>query len=139
LSAAGCARSVSPAPSGSVDFIFLNILRWSDLTQRPHHLARGLGERGYRVFWVDVRLIPVEEFDGTVETRDLAANVVEVRLPGVAGDIYHSPWSADLLDLMTGAMGQLREAEGIGRAVQIVNFPGWRRLAQETRKQFGWP
>jgi GT2 family glycosyltransferase/glycosyltransferase involved in cell wall biosynthesis len=125
--------------SGRLDFVFLNILRWSDLTQRPHHFANGLARRGYRVFWVDVKLIPAESFAGTTIPRKLSENVFEIQLPGFAGDIYHFSWYPTVLDLMIEALDQLRKASGIGTAVQLVNFPGWTPLAQRSRQQFGWP
>lgn len=134
------ALHVTPAqPSGRLDFIFFNILRWTDLTQRPHHFARGLAERGYRVFWVDVKLIPAEHSTGITIPRKLTGNVFEIQLPGFAGDIYHFPWSAPVLELITSTLDQLRKTSGIGEAVQLVNFPGWTPLAQRLRQQFGWP
>ena len=134
------AVNVTQAPtSGRVDFIFFNILRWTDLTQRPHHFAKGLAARGYRVFWVDVKLIPAEHFTGITTPRKLTGNVFEIQLPGLAGDIYHFPWNAPVLELMTGALHQLRKTSGIGTAVQLVNFPGWTPLAQTLRERLGWP
>ncbi len=125
--------------SGRLDFVFLNILRWNDLTQRPHHFASGLAKRGYRVFWVDVKLIPAERFTGTAIPRKLMDNVFEIQLPGFAGDIYHFSWRPAVLELMIGALDQLRRASGIGQAVQLVNFPSWTPLAQRARQHFGWP
>jgi GT2 family glycosyltransferase/glycosyltransferase involved in cell wall biosynthesis len=125
--------------SGRVDFVFLNILRWNDLTQRPHHFASGLARRGYRVFWVDVKLISAERFTGTTIPRKLMDNVFEIQLPGFDGDIYHSSWYPAVLELMIGALDQLRRASGIGQAVQLVNFPSWTPLAQRARQHFGWP
>jgi GT2 family glycosyltransferase/glycosyltransferase involved in cell wall biosynthesis len=134
------AVSVTQAPlSSCLDFIFFNILGWTDLTQRPHHFAHGLAERGYRVFWVDVKLIPAEHFTGTILPRKLSANVFEIRLPGFDGDIYHFPWNAQVLELMTGALDQVRKSFGISTAVQLVNFPGWTPLVLGLREQFGWP
>ncbi|MGP0073674.1 MAG: glycosyltransferase [Bryobacteraceae bacterium] len=125
--------------SASLDFVFLNILRWNDLTQRPHHFASGLAQRGHRVFWIDVKLIPAERFTGTTIPRKLTDNIFEIQLPGFADDIYHFPWNAPVLELMTAALDQLRKASGIAQAVQLVNFPGWTPLAQSLRQHFGWP
>jgi GT2 family glycosyltransferase/glycosyltransferase involved in cell wall biosynthesis len=138
LAAVNAAQEPFAPTSGRVDFVFLNILRWSDLTQRPHHFASGLARRGYRVFWVDVKLIPAGHFTGTTIPRKLTDNVFEVQLPGFAGDIYHFSWSPAVLELMIGALDQLRRASGIDQAVQLVNFPGWTPLAQRARQHFGW-
>lgn len=139
LSAASASRKTSSAVSKRVDFIFFNILGWTDLTQRPHHFATGLSSLGYRVFWIDVQLIPPANFDGNVIVRELGVNIFEVRLPAIAGAIYHLPWTPAILDLMTGAMAQVRDVNGVGRGVQFVNFPRWRPLAQRLREEFGWP
>jgi GT2 family glycosyltransferase len=130
--------TVAPA-AGPIDFVFLNILAWTDLTQRPHHFATELAKRGHRVFWVDVNLLSPEHFTGAVAPRPLANNLWEIRLPGHAGGVYHFTWNPAVLDLMTAAFGQLREARGIGPAVQLVHFPGWTPLAQSLRQSFGWP
>jgi GT2 family glycosyltransferase/glycosyltransferase involved in cell wall biosynthesis len=129
---------IAPTP-GRIDFIFLNILRWTDLTQRPHHFARGLAKRGYRVFWVDVKLTPANRFTGGTVSRKLADNIFELRLPGSSGDIYHLSWQPAALELLIGAFDQFRKTSGIGQAIQLVNFPTWTPLAQGLRQHFGWP
>jgi len=139
LAQANAAHEPAAPTNERIDFVFLNILRWSDLTQRPHHFANGLARRGYRVFWVDVKLIPSERFTGTTVPRKLMDNVFEIQLPGFDGDIYHFSWYPAVLELMVGALDQFRKASGIGQAVQVVNFPGWTPLAQSLRQHFGWP
>ena len=139
LSAVATAQEPAAPTSGLVDLVFLNILRWNDLTQRPHHFATGLARRGYRVFWIDVQLISAERFTGTTNPRKLMDNVFEIELPGFAGDVYHFSWYPAVLELMIGALDQLRKASRIGAAVQLVNFPGWTPLAQSLRLHFGWP
>ncbi len=125
--------------SDGTDFIFLNILRWTDLTQRPHHFARLLGQRGFRVFWIDVQLSAAADFNGTVPVQEIAPHVFAVRLPGLDACVYHLPWTAPLLDLVSGAIGQVRTRYGIRQAVQFVNFPGWLPLVQRLRRDWGWP
>lgn len=125
--------------SGRFDLIFFNILRWDDLTQRPHHFATGLARRGHRVFWIDIMFVPVEEFTGTVHCRELSAGVLEIRLPGLAADVYRLGWTPDLLELACDAMDQVRRSARISAAVQMVNFPGWTPLAEVMRQRFGWP
>jgi GT2 family glycosyltransferase len=139
LTAVSTLQQPAAHSSALVDFIFLNILHWDDLTQRPHHFATGLARRGYRVFWIDISFLPVESFTGTVVPRSLADNVVELRLPGLEGDIYRLGWTPALLDLAADALGQVRQSAGISRAVQLVNFPGWTPLAQILRSRFAWP
>ena len=102
------------------------------LRQRPRQ-ARVSGLLGGRE--TDSR----QAFSGTTIPRKLTGNVFEIQLPGFAGDIYHFPWSPAVLELMIGALDQLRRASGIVQAVQLVNFPSWTPLAQRARRHFGWP
>ncbi|HEY3840385.1 MAG TPA: glycosyltransferase [Bryobacteraceae bacterium] len=136
--AAADIKKASVPGSQLADFIFLNILRWDDLTQRPHHFATGLGKRGYRVFWIDVRFLPVASFTGTVCARTLPGNVFEIQLPGLEADVYRLKWTTELLELAAGALAQVRDSAGISEAVQLVNFPGWTPLAEILRRRFGW-
>lgn len=139
LAAAPAVREIPARDSGLADFIFLNILRWNDLTQRPHHFAAGLAKRGYRVFWIDVGFLPAADFSGTLMFPKLAENIFEVRLPGAPQDVYHVAWTPALLDLAADALAQLRESAGIKSAIQLINFPGWTPLAKILRSRFAWP
>lgn len=139
LSITNAAQVVSQRRSEALDFIFFNSLRWTDLYQRPHHLATGLAKCGHRVFWVDVRITPTELFSGTITLQVLAENVFEFRLTGLGGDIYHYPWNEAVLKLMTDMVDQLRKLIDMNRVVQFVNFPGWAPLVQRLRLRFGWP
>ena len=137
--AAQTAQRANPRKSGQPDIFLFNIVRWEALTQRPHHFARGLAERGYRVFWIDVSLVAPGKFLQAGSPRRLADNLYHFQLPGLDGDVYHLLWNDAVLELMTAAMGHLQRAECVERAVQIVNFPGWTPLVERLRERFHWP
>jgi GT2 family glycosyltransferase len=125
--------------TGLPDIFMFNIIGWEALTQRPHHFAKGLVQRGYRVYWIDVKLAPPAKFLQAAGPLEPAANLFHLQLPGPAGDIYHLRWNSAVLELMTEAMRHLRSGEGVGRAVQLVNFPGWTPLVEQLRQRLGWP
>ena len=77
-----------PPSSGPADFIFLNILRWDDLTQRPHHFATGLARRGYRVFWIDISFLPLNLSPEPSFLETLPITFSKFALPGLEGDVY---------------------------------------------------
>src|ERR1700722_9189853 len=83
--------------------------------------------------------MPAASFTGRITPRKIADNLVEIQLPGFGGDIYHFVWNRAVLELITGAIDQLRKASGIGEAIQVVHFPRWMPLAQNLRRQFAWP
>lgn len=139
LKVANADQVLSARSAEALDFIFFNILRWNDLFQRPHHFATGLGKRGYRVFWVNVRITPAESFSGTTKLTTLTENVFELQLAGLGGEIYHYAWNEPVVELMTDMIDQLRRLTGMDRVVQFVNFPGWLPLVQRLRQRFDWP
>lgn len=125
------------------DVIFFNIIRWTTLTQRPQHFARGLAERGHRVFWIEPDLRPGQAWWTGRSFQQVLPRVHLVQLPGVIDppgrcDIYSQAWSPVLLDAMSGALAQMASAYGISQAVSLVHFPRWEPLVARARNQFGW-
>ncbi|MBZ5601715.1 MAG: glycosyltransferase [Acidobacteriia bacterium] len=120
------------ASEGRCVFLF-SIISWNELTQRPHHFARGLASRGFRVYWIDVRLKPPEEAANIA--NEIEPNLSYVELPGLSGDLYRTEWRPDLIDLMESAVVAL----GARDAIQLVNFPKWTPLVMRLHERFGWP
>ena len=125
------------------DVILFNIIPWKALVQRPHHFARGLAERGHRVFWIETGL----RSDGNWWTgrafEQVCPGVHLVQLPGPMEpngrcDVYHLDWDAVVLDAMSAALAQIASAYGVRQAVSLVHFPRWEPLAMRAREQFGW-
>jgi len=130
LNSAGAASTVQrPA------VILFSIIRWTDLTQRPQHFARGLARRGIPVFWIDVRLKVPERLNRGNLSIEIEPNLYYVELPGSEADLYRQEWNPATLDAMTAAFAAL----GVGEATQLVNFPKWTPLVLRLRERYGWP
>jgi GT2 family glycosyltransferase/glycosyltransferase involved in cell wall biosynthesis len=124
---------------GLPDILQFNIIEWDHLTQRPHHFAKELAARGYRVFWVDVKLKPPEKISPAFPPRELEPGIFYVELPATNGELYNLNWDSEVLATMEMAIAQIRAACGIERAIQLVNFPKWAPLVFRLRDRFGWP
>jgi GT2 family glycosyltransferase/glycosyltransferase involved in cell wall biosynthesis len=125
------------------DVFFFNIIPWNSLTQRPHHFARGLAERGHRVFWIEVGF----RFDKNWWTgrpfEQVRPNIHLVQLPGMeqptgSRDIYQLRWDTDVLEIMARAFDQIASAYGSRQAISLVHFPRWEPLVTHLRNRFGW-
>jgi GT2 family glycosyltransferase/glycosyltransferase involved in cell wall biosynthesis len=125
-----------PRPPGIFQF---NIIGWDHLTQRPHHFARQFAARGYRVFWVDVKLKPPEKVNPALPPYELEPRILYIELPATNGSIYRLDWNADILATMEMAVAQIHAAYGTERTIQLVNFPKWAPLVSRLRDRFGWP
>jgi glycosyltransferase involved in cell wall biosynthesis len=121
------------------DIFLFSIVEWTSLTQRPHHFAAGLAARGHRVFWVDVRLRSPERVDSGNLVRELNSGIFQVDLPALPGEIYRLEWRPEILETMLACMAQIRAAQGISSAWQLVNFPRWEPLVTRLSDQFHWP
>jgi len=132
----------TPAPSVSnalPDVLLFSILAWDQLTQRPHHFARGLAQAGHRVFWIDVTLQAPHAMDPANLVRQLEPNLLRVELPAIRGELYQLQWSPAVLEAMEAAMRFLKSKFQISSAVQLVNFPKWWPLVERLQSAIGWP
>jgi glycosyltransferase involved in cell wall biosynthesis len=132
-------RNIPPNASGLPNIFLFSIIEWTALTQRPHHFARGLASRGYRVFWIDVGLKPPRLVDPDRLTSEIAPGLHYVELPGDAAQIYHLDWSPAVLDLMAAVIERIGEIHCAQSAIQLVTFPKWDPLVSRLRDRFGWP
>lgn len=132
-----------PADSALPDVMLFNIISWKALTQRPHHFARGLAERGHRVFWFDTGLRCDQNWWSGRPLEQVSPGVHLVQLPGMLQpsgrcDIYSVPWDSAVLDAMSSALALIVSAYSVQRAVSLVHFPRWEPLVTRARDQFGW-
>jgi glycosyltransferase involved in cell wall biosynthesis len=122
-------------------FLF-NAISWGALTQRQHHFARGLAERGHTVFWIEPTLSPLRNWRKSRPLQEVAPGIFLVRLPALTRDIYHMAWNEAvleaILDCMSAALRQTASAYGVGNAVSLVNYPRWQPLVSRLRERFGW-
>jgi GT2 family glycosyltransferase/glycosyltransferase involved in cell wall biosynthesis len=125
------------------DVFLFNIIPWKALVQRPHHFARGLAERGHRVFWVETGLRSDRNWWTGRPFEQVCPGVHLVQLPGFVQppgrcDIYSVSWDPVVLEAMSSALAQIASAYGVRQAVSLVHFPRWEPLVLRARDQFGW-
>jgi GT2 family glycosyltransferase/glycosyltransferase involved in cell wall biosynthesis len=135
---AGIFATASELP---VVFLF-NSISWAALTQRQHHFARGLAERGHTVFWVEPTLSPLRNWRTSRPLQQVAPGIFLLRLPALARDIYHMEWNEaildSILDTMSAALRQTASAYAVLNAVALVNYPRWQPLLTHMHEYFGW-
>jgi GT2 family glycosyltransferase/glycosyltransferase involved in cell wall biosynthesis len=115
-----------------------NSVAWNSVTQRQHHFARGLAQRGHPVFWLEPALSPLERWWSGRPLTEVAPNIHLVRLPGSAREIYYLAWSDPIVEAMTAAMLQTASAYGVRQVVSLINYPLWQPLAKRLRERAGW-
>jgi glycosyltransferase involved in cell wall biosynthesis len=128
-----------PGPTGLPDILLFSVIPWDALVQRPQHFAKQLAMRGYRVYWVDLRLKPPELADPTCLPKELAPGLFYIELPGNVGELIQLKWDAAILAAMEMAVAHLRAVCGIHDAIQLVSRPKWGPLVYRLRDRFGWP
>jgi GT2 family glycosyltransferase/glycosyltransferase involved in cell wall biosynthesis len=135
---AGSFAADSPLPA----VVLFNAISWSALTQRQHHFARGLAERGHTVFWVEPTLSPLRNWRKSRPLQQAAPGIFLLRLPALARDIYHMEWHQAVLDAivdaMSAALRQTASAYAVRSVVSLVNYPRWQPLVSHMRDRFGW-
>jgi glycosyltransferase involved in cell wall biosynthesis len=126
---------VQPASGLNPAILLFTTIRWSHLFQRQHHFARMLAVKGFRVFWVDVRLRAPELAGVANLAAEIEPNLYSISLPCAAGELYQLEWHPAVLDTMEAAFGSL----SLSRAIQLVHFPKWTPIVRRLRDRFGWP
>lgn len=127
--------TVDPAlrtPDGHwADVIVFPAIDWGFRFQRPQHLARELGSRGYRVFYLST--VPLLRPHGT-ESRGYrfqgtpTPGVIRVQLASgrvYAPDLYKETLSAGEVAHMTRALQALAEDLGVTAPIVLVQHPFW--------------
>ena len=138
LAAAG-ADAGKYATDSTLPAVFLfNAVAWNSVVQRQHHFARGLGERGHLVFWIEPALSPPRQWATSRPLQQLAPGVFLVRLPGMTRDIYNMHWNEPVVAAMAAALRRTASMYGVRQAVSLVNYPRWQPLAMGLRERLGW-
>jgi len=113
------------------DVIFLPAIDWGFRFQRPQHLARELGSRGYRVFYISTVPLLRPRSGGARGYRlqgTPTPGVVLVQLASgrvYAPDLYQETLSAGEVAQMTQALRALTEDLGVTSPVLLVQQPFW--------------
>jgi GT2 family glycosyltransferase/glycosyltransferase involved in cell wall biosynthesis len=126
------------APLAQAPVFFFNIISWGAATQRPHHFAKGLAERGHRVFWIDVEFRSPLHWLRERPLDEIAPGLRMIRLPGLERDVYHAHWSEATVDAALAALLWSARRYGVEEAVCVVNYPRWRPLLEKLCIRTGW-
>jgi len=122
--------------SAKVAVLFFPVIDWDFRFQRPQHLATQFAAANHNCYYM------VTGFRGSLadlESREVAHNVHELRLPGPAGlDVYKSSLSLEASAGMLAALARLKDLAGIDDALCIVQLPFWAPLARAARQRWGW-
>jgi hypothetical protein len=117
------------------DVICFPVIDWHFRVQRPQHVARVLGARGHRVFYLCLEPETGAERSGFELLESPEANVWIARLrvrrrkaPNVYRDVLQGDALADYVD----ALDALRRALDIRTPVAIVDLPFWRPLVESV-------
>jgi GT2 family glycosyltransferase/glycosyltransferase involved in cell wall biosynthesis len=115
------------------DVICFPVIDWHFRVQRPQHIARVLGQRGHRVFYLSTQPLLGCASNGFEVLESPVPNVWLVRLRVVRAvfpNLYQEQLSgADLADYVE-ALDAMRAALGIGTPIAIVDLPFWRPLVE---------
>ncbi len=138
------APEIPGARDGLPDVLFLPMTDWHARIQRPHHLARELAAKGYRVFYLNMHL--GREFpqpavlDGGPRVCRLAERVWEIHIGLPREPVYHHR-------LLTGGetgkvvegLNQVARAFGVRRMATVCQFPLWTEVGVEMGLTYGGP
>jgi len=134
---AGMYASESARPQAGPDVVILPAFDFEFRMQRPQHLALGLAQRGYRVFWISpTRFVPPSS-SKFYELAEIHQNLWEVRLRAGSFDIYRDIPQEHLIDEQLAALKELYRDCAVAASCVMVQLPCWRRLALALRQEFG--
>lgn len=112
------------------DIIFLAMIDWTYRFQRPQHLAKGLAQKGYRVYFINPTFLG--------RNRKQKGNLVSVTFENEMPNINGLSNSKDLFDIMS-KVEALVKMEGIKNAIVISEYPTWAPVCHRLKKRYGFP
>ena len=120
---------VFPEGQKGIDIFVFPIIDWSFRIQRPQHIAEGLGQNGYRVFYLSTIF---SESDGpnfrVVETPCENVYLCQVSCPQPHPVIYSGVFTQEQISWVSQAIDDFVESLGNKPSIAIVQFPFWVKL-----------
>lgn len=114
------------------DVIIWAIIDWRYRIQRPQHIARGLAERGYRVFYISTSFVNTNRPGFELERMDEAGRLFNVRFHLYGRPlVYAAPPTGDDLRCLKASLARLLEWTQSGEIVTIVQHPYWHEIARK--------
>lgn len=119
-------------PQGKPDVIVWAIIDWRYRIQRPQHIARGLAERGYRVFYISTSFVNTNRPGFELERMDETGRLFNVRFHLCGRPlVYAAPPAGDDLRRLKASLARLLEWTQSEEIVTIVQHPYWHEIARK--------
>lgn len=118
-------------PQTKPDIFFWSVIDWRFRIQRPQHLARGLAERGYRVFYVSTAFVNDGAPGFELERMDEDGRLFNVRLHLKGRPrIYSAPPAPENYRRLKTSVAALLDWTKSRDVVALVQHPYWARIAE---------
>ncbi len=131
--------ALNQGPSNLCDIFVFPVIDWNFRFQRPQHIAKELGKKGYRVFFMAPRFIrPVGEGYNYEILESPADNVfiIKLRTKNAIKNIYENRMSDALRNELNTAIMAIKRDMQIPQSVSIVEHSFWRPLAEIIDSSF---
>jgi GT2 family glycosyltransferase/glycosyltransferase involved in cell wall biosynthesis/SAM-dependent methyltransferase len=126
----------APATGARFDVVCFPVIDWGFRFQRPQQIARQLGARGHRVFYVALQF----RTEGPPYVlREVAPNVWEVRLRATPANVYQDQLTPEAVGEVLGSLNALRRDFALGATASIVQLPFWWPVAKRAWEELSWP
>lgn len=145
LSPASGPQAVPPAarkladlvPQQKYDVVIMAIFDFDFRFQRPQQIAAGFARNGHRVFWVSPARFLEPSSKRPYEAIPLRENMWEIHLRGKAQNLYTGELSASDAAGLHNCLSEMYRDFGIAESSVILQFPYWRQVGLNLRKEFG--
>jgi len=125
------ARGLFQIPEGEgYDVIVFPVIDWYFRVQRPQHLARGLGQRGHRVFYLTTTFKPKESGFEILENPAENVYICQLAMPFIHPNIYEELPDEEQCSILRTSLEALFSEYQIKQTVSLVDHPFWHRLAR---------
>ena len=113
------------------DILLWGVIDWRYRIQRPQHLARGLAERGYRVFYISTSFVSDRAAGFELEPLDAAGRLFSVRLHAQGRPrIYSADPSEEDIGRLKASLAELLRWTASREIVSLLQHPYWTRMAE---------
>ncbi|WP_456384921.1 glycosyltransferase [Desulfolithobacter sp.] len=111
------------------DVVVFPVIDYHFRVQRPQHLARGLADRGHRVFYLSTTFGDGEPGATLLEQVDERIYLCQLTIPGPHPVIYQQVPDEVQERWLLDAMDCLMWSVDLGQVVALVDHPFWRPVA----------
>lgn len=110
------------------DIIFFAVIDWYFRIQRPQHIAKGLADRGHRVFYVSASFAPADgrsRFE-IIGSPHPGVFTIRVKLPLPLPSVYDG-FTAQQNEDLSAALRELVDMLQLKAPTAILQFPTWHK------------